>query len=581
MIKRVINQLPLKKKVYLLVALSAIFSLIISISSYTIIQQGISSQKKFNLYLIEKDTSNQIYTSAVELANQVQIFTNKGHNAAAETVQTIYLDIKSKIVSRPTSDSGYSDEHWESVLTHFNNYYKAFLSVKRNRQIRITLVEVKLRDVANKVELEILELITALNNKKENRERKLLNEIYIFLLQVEKSAYRYFDTYDSNDLKDARSSLIKASLKLKELSKIPHISNHILSIKTHMDLYQAVFSEAIQRTLGYMYLTNVVMAAETYEVKYLTKKIVREIDAKMIQLKNDAATSMRTSIFRLVLITIIILALLYFVGFRVIRSITYPINKLANTFLSLSKGKTEIQVAAHPVSDELGQLTDAALVFKEKNCETEMLLDKTNALKVELQRSNDELQQFVYTVSHDLKTPIVTTMGFVGIAQKLANEGKFEQVGDKLDRIVVANKRMSQLIDDLLMLSRVGRVDLDMKDIALEKLLAKFKHEQQADLDRLNFTLKLTPNLPTIYGNESRILQVFENILSNALKYVSNNEASLTISSTHNNLGNYIHLKDNGPGIPERFHQKIFGLFYRLRNRSDGTGIGLAVVQKV
>ncbi|MCI5122271.1 MAG: sensor histidine kinase, partial [Candidatus Electrothrix sp. AUS4] len=222
-----------------------------------------------------------------------------------------------------------------------------------------------------------------------------------------------------------------------------------------------------------------------------------------------------------------------------------------------------------------GELTLAAESFKERNRELE-------ESRAELRRSNEELEQFVYTVSHDLKSPIVTSMGFISIIRKLTGQGKYEQAVAKLDRVAKANERMSQLIRDLLELSRVGRIDLDKKAIDLSELLGEFIDNQSVRLRSLDFSVEITSDLPKIYGNESRILQVFENILSNALKYVHNKEgAKLEIYAQDDEEWWHIFCKDNGPGIPPEYHEKIFGLFYRLDANEEGTGVGLAIVKKI
>ncbi|MCI5131536.1 MAG: hypothetical protein D3904_08420, partial [Candidatus Electrothrix sp. EH2] len=200
----------------------------------------------------------------------------------------------------------------------------------------------------------------------------------------------------------------------------------------------------------------------------------------------------------------------------------------------------------------------------------------------ELARSNEELEQFVYTVSHDLKSPLVTSMGFISIIRKLADRGQYEQAVEKLDKVVRANERMNQLIRDLLELSRVGRMDMDKKSIDLNELLKAFIENQSIRLRNSDFSIEITSELPVLYVNESRILQVFENLLSNALKYAHNKEGGkLTIYAVAEHEQWHIFCQDNGSGIPEEYHRKIFGLFYRLDADSEGTGIGLAVAKKI
>ncbi|WPD24224.1 MAG: HAMP domain-containing sensor histidine kinase [Candidatus Electrothrix scaldis] len=141
---------------------------------------------------------------------------------------------------------------------------------------------------------------------------------------------------------------------------------------------------------------------------------------------------------------------------------------------------------------------------------------------------------------------------------------------------------MGQLINDLVELSRVGRIDLDKKQLDMNLLLKKLQEEKQRRFNSANIRLTIERNLPPIHGNESRVLQVFENLLSNALKYAVKPEGTeVTIGGTSKNKEVIFYVKDDGPGIESNFHEKIFGLFQRLDNEAEGTGIGLAVVKKV
>jgi signal transduction histidine kinase len=124
---------------------------------------------------------------------------------------------------------------------------------------------------------------------------------------------------------------------------------------------------------------------------------------------------------------------------------------------------------------------------------------------------------------------------------------------------------------------------MDKKLIDLNQLLGDFARNQAERLKAAQFTLIITPNLPVIFANESRTLQVFENVLSNALKYVRNEKEGrrLEISSFEEEQWHHICCTDNGPGIPAEYREKIFGLFYRLDVNIEGTGIGLAVAKKI
>ena len=200
----------------------------------------------------------------------------------------------------------------------------------------------------------------------------------------------------------------------------------------------------------------------------------------------------------------------------------------------------------------------------------------------ELQRKNNEMQQFVYTVSHDLKSPLVTCRGFVGLMKEDAAEGRWDDVLDSVARIERATQRMGDLIEDLLQLSRIGVIRNEPEDVDVGKMLASIAEELGERLQQANASLEIQPNLPPVFADRVRIAEVFENLLSNAIKYgcrVANGRIVVGGKTDQDEVLFFV--KDNGPGIPKEFHQKIFGLFQRLESNQEGTGVGLTAVARI
>ena len=188
----------------------------------------------------------------------------------------------------------------------------------------------------------------------------------------------------------------------------------------------------------------------------------------------------------------------------------------------------------------------------------------------------------MYTVSHDLKSPLVTSMGFISIVKKLAGQGKYQEAIERLDKVVLANERMSHLISDLLELSRVGRTETEKTRLDLNELLEDFCNQNCERIKSRGFELSLQGKFSVIHANRSRVLQVFENLISNALKYGSNpTDSRIEIGGQITPTDHLVYVKDYGPGIAADYHEKIFGLFYRLVNSREGTGIGLAITKKI
>jgi len=568
MINILLRAAGLRKRIVFGYVITGAVAFMIALLSYGAFSRLSSDFKKIVLFSRHASDNMAFAAHMAEMQRAALIYIYEGHSSAGDQVSTIYRQMTEHIGWGRELDQIGAGAVLELARRHLEAYHEAFREVYRQRQLQDRLVKSEFRVHATRAQQLIEELTREEGAGKLLQCTKMLNA----LLQVEKNAYRYFDSFDSDFIKAASASIEDTRLLLDTFS------NHAKAAELGevIDRYEATFLEAVQRTRGYLYLVSVVMSAQAYETIYQSRKLSAMMIKETERIQDEVLRHISS---RLLLLLIWTAALLLFIGlfsYAVSRSITVPLKRLTRTFKLLASGSAEAEIPPYRFQDELGDLTGAAVSFKEKNIEL-------RASKKELERSNDELEQFVYTVSHDLKSPIVTSMGFIGIIRKLAAQGKAEQAVGMLDKVVKANERMSQLINDLLELSRVGRIDMDKKLLDLDALLGDFARSQAERLKAASFTLTVGPNMPTVLANESRVLQVFENILSNALKYVHNeNEGCrLEISAFDDPQWHHICCADNGPGIPAEYCEKIFGLFYRLDVNIDGTGIGLAVAKKI
>lgn len=575
MVSFLIRTVPLKKRIYSGYLVTGGAALVIALLSYGSLKTSadtVHSVLAFNRHF-EKIMDFSYHMS--EMQRQALLYISSGHNAAADRVGEIYREMLEDIEQIRTGKQLDAKKYLQVTEENLHTYYGTFQEVRMQRTLQQRLVRQEFRRYATKAQALIEERITSLH--KDEIERTLqYYRMLTFLLQIEKNAYRYFDSLDGSFIHAATDNIRETGEILEMLRQDPEGDQERLNeIVSVLSRYQRSFLEAVQRTRGYLYLVNVMMAAQAYETIYQTKKLSFMISEKTEQLQERMMRNMASNSRWLLLG---VLSLLLFTGcfsFLISRSISVPLNRLTSVFKRLASGSSQARIPEYVLKDELGQLTAAAESFKERN----FTLEES---RKELRRSNEELEQFVYTVSHDLKSPLVTSMGFISIIRKLADRGQYEQAVEKLDRVVRANERMSQLIRDLLELSRVGRMDMDKKNIDLNELFKAFIENQSIRLRSSGFSLEITSKLPVVYANESRTLQVFENILSNALKYAHNEAGGkLIIHAVEDGDQQHIFCRDNGPGIPPEYHTKIFGLFYRLDANSEGTGVGLAVAKKI
>lgn len=211
---------------------------------------------------------------------------------------------------------------------------------------------------------------------------------------------------------------------------------------------------------------------------------------------------------------------------------------------------------------------------------------KLESLLKELAAKNAELESFVYTVSHDLKTPIVTIEGFVGALRQDFAEA-LKQEGEKyLEYIGQAARKMEALINDLLELSRIGRLVEKKSRLPFRQLVEESIEALRPQIDAKAIKMKVGKDLPDVYVDRKRLGQLVDNLLSNAIKYMGKDNPGpyIEVGAENQNGEEVFFVRDNGIGIEERYLNKIFGVFQRLpeaKQIEEGTGIGLTIVKRI
>jgi len=201
----------------------------------------------------------------------------------------------------------------------------------------------------------------------------------------------------------------------------------------------------------------------------------------------------------------------------------------------------------------------------------------------QLETKNAELERFTYTVSHDLKSPLVTINGFLGYLEADVAANDMKRFRHDSERIKEAVVKMHTLLSELLELSRIGRVANPSEIIPFEELIKDAIELVGGRIDKNKVIINIQPNLPSVFGDRQRLTEVLQNLIDNAAKFVRA-ETNPTIDIGYDGEENGLHIffvRDNGIGIPQELHDRIFGLFDKLDPHSEGTGIGLAIVKRI
>jgi len=201
----------------------------------------------------------------------------------------------------------------------------------------------------------------------------------------------------------------------------------------------------------------------------------------------------------------------------------------------------------------------------------------------ELEVKNAELEQFTYTVSHDLKSPLITISGFLGFVREDVEAGNRERLERDMKRIADAAAKMQTLLGDLLELSRVGRLINEPVTVGFNSLIAETVELLQGRIMQNNICMQVEDELPTVFVDKERVVEVLQNLVDNATKFMGDQkEPVITIGQAGESKGMpVLFVQDNGMGIAPEFRDRVFGLFNKLDAQSEGTGIGLALVKRI
>jgi PAS domain S-box-containing protein len=212
------------------------------------------------------------------------------------------------------------------------------------------------------------------------------------------------------------------------------------------------------------------------------------------------------------------------------------------------------------------------------------ILSEREKLISELELKNAELERFTYTASHDLKSPLITIKGFLGFLREDTQSGNVKRLESDIQRIGDAADKMQRLLNDLLELSRVGRLVNKFQAIDLNEMILEVLELLHGRIHGGNIRVSVEENLSHIYGDRARLLEVWQNLIDNAAKFMGdqpNPHIEIGQEGRAEDGSQIFFVRDNGIGIDPKFKDRIFGLFDKLDPRTDGTGIGLALVKRI
>ena len=313
-------------------------------------------------------------------------------------------------------------------------------------------------------------------------------------------------------------------------------------------------------------------------------EVVSSLDGIYKQLINSALSIVLSNGVKTLLVALFMVVLIR-------RMLTTRLERLAEKVKALVPGmlplRQVVETHPQPVPPRLDELEVVEWVLHRTADDLSMAVTALNQLNQSLEsrihERTKELESFSYSVSHDLRTPLRAIDGFSKMLME-DYEDKLDDEGKRMLRVVRTNTdRMGQLIDDILQFSRMGRQDLSLAPVDMERLVRAVFNELQPLVAGRDVRLQVRP-LPAVLADAALLRQVLINLLSNAIKFTQPRaQAIIDVTGLVEGAQAAFCVQDNGVGFDMQYVDKLFGVFERLHSTDEfeGTGIGLAIVRQI
>ena len=260
-----------------------------------------------------------------------------------------------------------------------------------------------------------------------------------------------------------------------------------------------------------------------------------------------------------------------------------PLEREIRTELEIGSGeKRYFDVLVSPLFEGQTLVIGRLILFRDVT-ERKRIEAEREKLIEDLDSKNSELERFSYAVSHDLRSPLVTLKGFLSFLKNDIAAGNMSRIQTDIQRMDSAMDLMQERVEDLLELSHAGRLTDNLEVIPVNDLVAEALELLHGRISQRGIRIRVQEELPAVTGDRHRLLEVFQNLVDNAAKFMGDQPApQIEIGQREEERGNPIFfVRDNGVGFPPEHHERIFGVFNKLDPRAEGTGIGLSLVKKI
>ncbi len=581
----------LRKKIYFLSLLSAIFLIFIVWTGYSTLSQLSQSFQDFRKTSEFANKNINLAKEVEMLKGSVQKFTYTGLESSLADANKLYKKIKTYLDETKVLDDLPAAKSFALIKTHLEKYFTTFQELEKQINTQKNLKAQQKRLIE-----EIGINLDTYSSGHTNEKIIMINLLADNLHDVDKTTLYYADSLENKYIKQIKDHLKSLNTRVKDIietEKRGDKRSQLVMIEQQIDQFTKVTTAEIQHIRSYLFLVNVVMAAESYEVLYQANLINEASQKTLENIDDEFNDQIAKAIKTLSLTGSISLVFMLFIAILVARSIIRPIGLLTESFDELSKGNRDAVIPVYDVDDEVGALTKAASSFRDQNKEIHNLLEQTKELSENLieanrkaESANQAKSSFLASMSHEIRTPLNAIIGFINLLAKDETDPK------KLEYLTTVQHSSSSLlgvINDILDISKIedGKLDIEAIDFDVYEQINELKmfFQSIAESKDIRLNLNIDSSVPQYLRSDLlRLKQVISNLISNAIKF-SPEDSEVNIDLEYKGSQLFISVTDAGIGIAEEATKRIFNPFEQAESSTTrsfgGTGLGLAISKKL
>lgn len=535
--------------------------------------------------------------SGVQLQRDVLLYTFNGHRSAAERVREVHRTVVEKLQLLSIDELANSQrETLSAMLESLENYQQHFYYVTQDRDRRRRLIQESFNPTVDGIRIHFGQLENDFDTDplliaRGRQQLDLLRgSVKAYLLDPRGQSIREFDQHRLNFLATLDESLAPSS----DGTQGSGLKEKARTIAQEVEELAQVFRRIVQTTRSYLHLVSVVLAGEAAEFRVLSARLKEDGIRRLESLRQRALDDQADFAFlsNVTAIATILLGILS--GWFITRTISQPLRRMTDTMTALAQGEDAKIPDAERVG-EIGEMARAAEVFRQRNVDTEKLLEGSRRLTSEhaaanrklettiqaLEIRNEDLDSFAYVASHDLRAPLRAISHLVSWIQDDSNSVLPSSSRAHLEEVQQRTVRLDSLLDGLLNYSRAGREDCALEPVDVATLV-----EETTAMVSLppRFEVVLTGDRPTISTTRIPLQQVLMNLINNAANHHDRDHGMISVEILDSGESALvIRIADDGPGIPERSQERVFKMFQRLdtKDSAGSTGMGLAIVKRI